>query len=164
MSSIMQVPGYWRFEKIGQGAYADIYRGENATTRAKVAIKQFRTDPLPANDLAQLKAELRASEVLKHKGIVKVIEHVETENHNFVIVTPCATTDMLRYLNSRSCRISEETAKGFFSQLIQVVYYTHSKGLVHLDIKYVTFCLLLLLLIRYLIGSRTCYYMLSACY
>ncbi len=131
----MQVPGYWKFEKIGEGCYADIYRGEHITTRSAVAIKKIKEEPLTHRDRQLLESELRASRSLKHKGIIRVMEHVETEDNNYLILTPLADTDLLRLLNSRSCRISEESAKDYFVQIIQALRYSHLRGIVHLDIK-----------------------------
>ena len=121
-------------QMIGTGGMADVYLGKDTRLHREVAIKVLRRDL--AKDpafVARFKKEALAAGGLSHPGIVAVYDSGE-ENDSPYIVMELISGITLRQLmlNGEILQVkSLEIIKG----ILQALDYSHSKGIVHRDIK-----------------------------
>ena len=121
-------------QMIGTGGMADVYLGKDTRLNREVAIKVLRRDL--AKDpafVARFKKEALAAGGLSHPGIVAVYDSGE-ENDSPYIVMELISGITLRQLmlNGEILQVkSLEIIKG----ILQALDYSHSKGIVHRDIK-----------------------------
>ena len=121
-------------QMIGTGGMADVYLGLDTRLDRQVAIKVLRRDL--AKDpafVARFKKEALAAGGLNHPGIVAVYDSGE-ENDSPYIVMELISGITLRQLmlNGEILQVkSLEIIKG----ILQALDYSHSKGIVHRDIK-----------------------------
>jgi len=121
-------------QMIGTGGMADVYLGKDTRLNREVAIKVLRRDL--AKDpafVARFKKEALAAGGLSHPGIVAVYDSGE-ENDSPYIVMELISGITLRQLmlNGEILQVkSVEIIKG----ILQALDYSHSKGIVHRDIK-----------------------------
>jgi serine/threonine protein kinase len=66
--------------------------------------------------------------------VVKLYETFETSRHIMLVMELCAGGDLLNFVRKRK-KLTEETAKVIFKQIIEGLGYIHSKNIIHRDIK-----------------------------
>ncbi|CAO3627568.1 unnamed protein product [Cunninghamella blakesleeana] len=144
---------YEIIQKLGDGAFSNVYRAKDKRTGRKVAIKaaQKRTDSNPQTDLQHLhpnmKKKPRVTEranILKevqimrnihHPNIVQLIQFLESDENYFLVLDLCEGGELF-YRIVDLTYFSEDLAKHIMSQLAQAVYHLHEEcGIVHRDIK-----------------------------
>lgn len=121
---------YKLIEKIGSGAFGDIYRGENIRTKENVAIK---VEPL-SNETKLLKNETKIYHYLGNiQGIPQVKWFGVDEHNNYMAMKLLGSslTDTVKKYG----RFSLENTKYFTTQILKIVKKIHEKELLHRDIK-----------------------------
>lgn len=67
---------------------------------------------------------------------MSIYEVVNTRSHVHLVIEHCLGTPVFHYVKKlNDNRMSEETCKWFFRQLVTAVSYMHSKDLAHRDLK-----------------------------
>jgi serine/threonine protein kinase len=66
--------------------------------------------------------------------VVKLFETFETGRHILLAMELCAGGDLLNYVRKRR-KLTEDTAKVLFKQIIEGLGYIHSRHILHRDIK-----------------------------
>ena len=121
-------------QMIGTGGMADVYQGLDTRLNREVAIKVLRRDL--AKDpafVARFKKEALAAGGLNHPGIVAVYDSGE-ENDSPFIVMELVSGVTLRQL-MQSTQISQHKSLEIIKGILQALDYSHSKGIVHRDVK-----------------------------
>jgi len=121
-------------QMIGTGGMADVYLGVDARLNREVAIKVLRRDL--AKDpafVARFKKEALAAGGLNHPGIVAVYDSGE-ENDCPYIVMELISGITLRQLMQNG-EISKSKSLEIIKGILQALDYSHSKGIVHRDVK-----------------------------
>lgn len=78
--------------------------------------------------------EVEIMKIISHPKIVKLKENFETEDSIIIIMEYLGDTDLLSFLLENG-RCHELLAKKIFLQILEIIYYLHSQGIVHGDIK-----------------------------
>jgi len=82
----------------------------------------------------KLKREVAIWEQLSHTSVIRLYETFETEKHSLYVEELCIGGDLLSYVRKRR-RIKENVAKVILKQILDGLYYCHSKRILHRDIK-----------------------------
>lgn len=121
---------YKLIEKIGSGAFGDIYKGENIRTKEIVAVK---VEPL-SNETKLLKNETKIYQYLGNiQGIPQVKWFGVDEYNNYMAMKLLgySLTDTIKKYGMFSLKIT----KYFMIQILKIIKQIHEKELLHRDIK-----------------------------
>jgi len=116
---------YRLVEKIGEGCFGSIYKSENIRTRELVAIKvEKRSD-----NIGLLKNETKIYQYLNsfknNIGIPKLYWFGVDDKNNYMVIE----------LLGKSTREEGIMNNDIFVQMLNIVEYIHTKGLIHRDLK-----------------------------
>ena len=120
---------------IGTGGMADVYVAEDTRLNRKVAVKILRSDL--ARDpafVSRFKKEALAAGGLSHPGIVAVYDS-GVDGEDSYIVMELVTGHTLREMLQSNALMPESKALDIACQILEALDYSHSKGIVHRDIK-----------------------------
>jgi serine/threonine protein kinase len=121
---------YKLFEKIGEGTFGSIYKGENIRTKEKVAIK---IEPIN-NEYKLLKNESIIYQYLTNTtGIPNVKWFGKDENNYYMVINLLG--DSLQSIKNSKGVFSLKLVLQIGIQIIFILKTIHDKGLVHRDIK-----------------------------
>jgi len=139
-------------EKMGDGAFSNVYKALDKRSSQKVAIKCVRKFELNRNQEgkhlnAELKKKPRAIEranilkevsimrTLNHPSIIKLISFTESKEHYFLILELMEGGELFHQI-VKLTYFSEELARHVILQVARGIRYLHEeKGVVHRDIK-----------------------------
>ncbi|OBA20489.1 kinase-like protein [Metschnikowia bicuspidata var. bicuspidata NRRL YB-4993] len=121
------------YEKIGRGAYADVYRGLNTKTKKVVAIKQITLDK-DYNPNA-LMGEIDLLKILKHPNIVKYHGFVKTLDSLNVFLEFCAGGSLRQIYKKQGHGFLESQIISYVNPILKGLQYLHEQGVVHRDVK-----------------------------
>jgi len=71
---------------------------------------------------------------ISHFNILKFYNWYETRNHLWIIFEYCCGGDLMHLLEQDK-KIPEKTIKLFGKDLVEGLYYLHSKGILYCDLK-----------------------------
>ncbi|KAF2073996.1 hypothetical protein CYY_004703 [Polysphondylium violaceum] len=131
---VVKIGDYNLGDKIGKGAFGQVYKGFNVKTGDFVAIKQIEKSRIDNNTLQSVKKEFDILLNLKHNNIVKVLGVVETSSKiNFIL--EYVENGSLRDIIDKFGPLSEDLAISYLYQLLQGLVYLHANRVIHRDIK-----------------------------
>ncbi len=130
---------------LGKGAFGKVSLGIHKLTGKFVAVKsiskQVMTDEASKNKVMR---EVAIWERLHHPSVIRFVspspisdrlyETFESEKHLLYVQELCAGGDLLTYVRKRR-RLKENVAKFVLKQILDGLYYCHSKSILHRDIK-----------------------------
>lgn len=119
---------------IGTGGMADVYAAHDDRLNRDVAIKVLRSDL--ARDpafVARFRKEALAAAGLNHAGIVAVYDSGEDGSDSYIVME-LVKGHTLRELLQQGA-IDSESALTITAGILEALEYSHSKGIVHRDIK-----------------------------
>lgn len=118
------------------GTGTSIYRATMFPNK-KVIIKFYWVgveDSSQESFLQQFKTEIRASEILKHRNIVKILDRGIYGKFPFIVMEYLAGGTLSDMLRSRD-RIPGNSATNIALQLAEAIDFMHKNGVIHRDIK-----------------------------
>lgn len=107
----------------------------NKQTQAKVAVKVIKKSQLSALDIDLAKREIEILKLCQHPNIIKLLDTFENQDYIYIVMEWLKGGDLFTYLEKRSFKISEDRARSIIHSLAVALYYLHSYGIVHRDIK-----------------------------
>jgi len=112
-------------ERLGNGGFGAIFKGENIRTKEKVAIKMEAI----SSDTKMLKRETKIYQYLgKAPGIPQVKWFGTTEEYNYMVLPLFGES-----LVSKTFSLTEALRIGH--KMVKILKYIHEKGLIHRDVK-----------------------------
>ncbi|KAG6832955.1 hypothetical protein H0H92_004839 [Tricholoma furcatifolium] len=155
-SRMPKYPGlenYDLIDKMGDGAFSNVYRGTNLRTSSKVAVKVVRKYELNASQAGdkhlnpQFKKKPRVTErsnILKevqimrgtnHPSIVKLLSFSESPEHYFLVLELMEGGELFHQI-VKLTYFSENLSRHVILQVAHGIRYLHEeRGVVHRDIK-----------------------------
>ncbi|KAL8782916.1 MAG: hypothetical protein Q9195_009535 [Heterodermia aff. obscurata] len=132
-------PGLERWtllEKMGDGAFSNVYRAKDATGRgSEVAIKVVRKFEMSASQRANILKEVQIMRQLDHPNIVKLIDFSESRQYYYIVLELCPGGELFHQI-VRLTYFSEELSRHVIVQVAEALLYLHEQaGVVHRDIK-----------------------------
>ncbi|XP_037936338.1 serine/threonine-protein kinase fused [Teleopsis dalmanni] len=118
---------------IGEGSFGRVYKAFRKDDNKVVAIKIISKRGRTTKELKNLTRECDIQAKLKHPNVIEMFESFET-NHDLIVVTEFALTDLHRFL-ARNGSLIEERAQKLTCHLVSALYYLHSNRILHRDLK-----------------------------
>ncbi|OBT92850.1 hypothetical protein VE01_09076 [Pseudogymnoascus verrucosus] len=127
---------YNKSRVIGKGAFATVYMISAKYDGTVYAAKELEKRRFVKNGILDQKVdqEMRIMSSIKHPNIVQYIEHVDWEDHLYIIMDYVPEGDLGSLVSSRGT-LSEVSTKTLAKQMFSALKYLHDKGITHRDIK-----------------------------
>ncbi|KAK5053386.1 MAPK-activated protein kinase Srk1 [Exophiala sideris] len=131
-------PGLERYiliEKMGDGAFSNVYKARDTTTHDEVAIKVVRKFEMNSNQRANILKEVQIMRQLDHPNIVKLIDFSESRQYYYIVLELCPGGELFHQI-VRLTYFSEDLSRHVITQVAKALLYLHEEcGVVHRDIK-----------------------------
>ena len=128
-----QLGNYQLTHIIGQGGFADVYRGRHVHLNTLAAIKVLQMR-LVGSNLEQFRNEARAIASLVHPHIVRVLDFGITNDIPFLVMD-YAPHGTLRQRHKQGVALSPAEIVPYVKQVAAALQYAHDKRFIHRDIK-----------------------------
>jgi carbon catabolite-derepressing protein kinase len=120
-------------KELGVGSFAKVVLAYDTSTRQKYAVKVVEKTKNQTENIAR---ETAAGRLLRHDNIAKFIDHLQSEEQDFLIMEYVEGEDLITYLERREWEpFTEPDAKVLARQLVSALTYCHALGVIHMDIK-----------------------------
>ena len=95
-----EIGNYLLEQKIGTGNYGSVWKVRDKRTNQEYAMKIVSKKPMRQNPLlgTLYKAELQVMASINHPNILKLKEHLESDNNYYSVMNFCNRGDMYQYL------------------------------------------------------------------
>jgi tetratricopeptide (TPR) repeat protein len=122
------------FERVGGGAFGEVWRARDTQLGRDVAIKIPRSNLLESSeDRERFQREARAAAQLRHPGIVTVHDVVEVDGQPIIVSSFVDGLTLHELLEIRGLTFRESAA--LIAEVAESLDYAHRQGLVHRDVK-----------------------------
>jgi len=123
-------------QKLGQGTYANVFKGRHRFNNEVVAIKAINFDEKSIQDQKYLKQEIEVMLGLNHPNTIRMFAHMKIGPIMYVVMEYCAGRDLKSFLDKQpGKRLAEDVARHFMCQITSGLRYLHDKGIIHRDLK-----------------------------
>lgn len=123
---------YHKYEKIGEGAYSNVYKGYHQNLSKIFAIKEINIS-IHRKNIERFKEEVKLMKNLNHNNIVKLFDTIENEDYMYLILEYCEYGDLKKFLNKRP--LKEKKVRKFMKQIVSGLKYLNSFDIYHRDLK-----------------------------
>ena len=106
---------YHKYEKIGEGAYSNVYKGYHQNLSKIFAIKEINIS-IHKKNIERFREEVKLMKNLHHHNIVKLYDTIENEDYMYLILEYCEHGDLKHFLNKRP--LKEKKVKKFMKQIV----------------------------------------------
>ena len=133
---------------LGRGAWGKVYTARSKTNGEVVAVKTMSVGDMFESEVANVRREVEILRRLQHPNIVRVLEMFDDtwDGELHVVMELCSESLVGRLQEEDSARDGRASSSGergyderrvasLFRQLLRAVWYCHSNGVVHRDIK-----------------------------
>ncbi|RKP36935.1 negative regulator of the PHO system [Dimargaris cristalligena] len=128
---------YKRSDKLGEGTYATVYKGEDTQNGAIVALKDIHYDPEEGTPSTAVR-EIALMKELRHDNIVRLL-HVEQTENNLVMVFEFMDKDLKKYMDTVGTpgtgALDAGVIRRFMFHLLQGLAFCHDRRVLHRDLK-----------------------------
>ncbi|EEB06800.1 CAMK/CAMK1 protein kinase Cmk2 [Schizosaccharomyces japonicus yFS275] len=127
--------GFQLLEKLGDGAFSNVYKAICAKTQAKVAIKVIRKYEMTEAQRETVYKEVAIMKRVNHENIVSLQDFVETTDYYHLIMDLVEGGELFHQI-VRLTFFSEDLARHIIVQVAEAIRHLHDEcGIVHRDIK-----------------------------
>ncbi|KAF9097945.1 hypothetical protein BGX27_000883 [Mortierella sp. AM989] len=135
MPSYAGLERYKLVEKMGDGAFSNVYKAHDLKMDRMVAVKVVRKFELNAHQRSNILKEVQIMRQLKHPGIVELYEFSESNEHYFLVLELALGGELFHRI-VKLTYFSEDLTRHVITQVAQAIRYLHEeKGVIHRDIK-----------------------------
>ncbi|KAJ7065207.1 kinase-like domain-containing protein [Mycena amicta] len=121
-------------QKIGEGTYAVVYRGAEASTSRKVAIKKIKVGLFKDGlDMSAIR-EVKYLRELKHQNIIELLD-VFSSKTNLNLVLEFLESDLERVIKDRSLVFLPADIKSWMAMTFRGLEFCHRNWILHRDLK-----------------------------
>ena len=129
-----RVGHYDLYNCIGQGSFANVYRGQHRGTKRVVAVKAIVRARLNQKLQENLDGEISILQSLQHPNVVRLTDVQTTERHVYLMLEFCPRGDLMKVIRSRGAQ-SETQTLFYLSQLAHGLHHIRQRNLIHRDLK-----------------------------
>ncbi|KAJ3534760.1 hypothetical protein NM688_g7083 [Phlebia brevispora] len=135
MPTYKGLENYRLVEKMGDGAFSNVYKAIDLRTAQKVAVKVVRKYELSASQRANILKEVQIMRGINHPSIVKLHSFHESTEHYFLVLELLEGGELFHQI-VKLTYFSENLARHVILQVAEGIRYLHEeRGVVHRDIK-----------------------------
>lgn len=121
---------------LGQGGFGIVYLAFDPALGRRVALKVPRLHALADAGLVErFRREARAAAALDHPNIVPVHETGQVGSLCYIASAYCPGPTLAQWLKQRSGPVEPRLAARLIRQVAEAVHYSHTRGVLHRDIK-----------------------------
>jgi len=131
---IVEARGYVLQERLGSGAFANVYKAWHINEQIYTACKVIEMKKKKRKRLNDLKHELYVLEKMDHLNIVKLYEHFLIDEKVYIFLEYAACGTLSDYVRKRG-PLKESKCRKWFKQISSGVYHMHAQGISHRDLK-----------------------------
>ncbi|XP_041834768.1 cyclin-dependent kinase 15 [Melanotaenia boesemani] len=124
---------YLSLEKLGEGAFASVYKGISRINGQLVALKVIRMKTEEGVPFTAIR-EASLLKRLKHANIVLLHDIVHTRE-TLTLVFEYVQTDLAQYMTQHPGGLHSQNIRIFMFQLLRGLSYIHSRRILHRDLK-----------------------------
>ncbi|KAH7931386.1 Pkinase-domain-containing protein [Leucogyrophana mollusca] len=122
-------------DKMGDGAFSNVYKAIDLSSGKKVAVKVVRKFELNASQRANILKEVQIMRGTNHPAIVRLISFSESPEYYFLVLELMEGGELFHQI-VKLTYFSENLARHVILQVAQGIRYLHEeRGVVHRDIK-----------------------------
>ena len=128
------VNGYTLLRHLGTGGMAEVWLAENKIGKkaaVKILLPKLCDDP---NVTSRFQTEAKVMVDLNHQNVRQVYDYGDIDGRPCIIMEYLEGEDLKNRIN-RNQRFTEDELERWWNQLVDALNYTHTKGVVHRDIK-----------------------------
>ena len=135
MSEDSPLNDYEILNRIGSGAFSQVYHGIHRPTQSHVAIKIIDFEKLEIDDRIGAIREVAALLQIDHPNIVSLYNFTFFDDKLYLFLEHLSNGTLLDKTNHMH-GIPEDQAREYFKEMIYALYYLHfTRGIVHRDLK-----------------------------
>ncbi|XP_037830705.1 cyclin-dependent kinase 15 isoform X1 [Kryptolebias marmoratus] len=124
---------YLSLEKLGEGAFASVYKGISRINGQLVALKVIRMKMEEGIPFTAIR-EVSLLKHLKHANIVLLHDIIHT-SETLTFVFEYMQTDLAQYMMQHPGGLHSHNVRIFMFQLLRALSYIHSRRILHRDLK-----------------------------
>ena len=128
-----KIESYNKLDKLGEGTYATVYKGQSTINGSFVALKEIRLEHEEGAPCTAIR-EVSLLKQLKHANIVTLHDIIYTEK-SLTLVFEYLEKDLKQYMDDCNNIMSIKNVKLFLFQLLRGLSYCHAKQILHRDLK-----------------------------
>lgn len=119
-------------EKLGEGAYGEVFKALEKASGEFRAIKKMKKDKIKNH--TRFLNELTALKTLDHPHIIKLYEIFENEHSIYLVQEYCSGGELFEQIAEQE-HFDEHYAAVVFEQIIKALWYCHKNMICHRDLK-----------------------------
>ena len=128
-----KIESYVKLEKLGEGTYATVYKGQSGINHSYVALKEIRLEHEEGAPCTAIR-EASLLKQLKHANIVTLHDIIYTRE-SLTLVFEYLERDLKQYMDDCSNIMGTRNVKLFLFQLLRGLAYCHARQILHRDLK-----------------------------
>ncbi|MCQ2816941.1 MAG: protein kinase [archaeon] len=133
-------------KELGQGKFGLVMECKQKSTGKKYAVKILSKAEMEIDDLEMARTEVEILKICQHPNIISLIDVFETTQEIYLILERCIGGDLYKYIVEKKMEnvkkkqpeaiiLSEEKICDIIHKILTALYYLHSFGIAHRDIK-----------------------------
>ncbi|CDW90010.1 myosin light chain kinase [Stylonychia lemnae] len=122
-------------QDLGRGKFGQVKLAIHKKTQKKVAVKVIKKKDMSLGEVELQKREIEVLKICQHPNIIRLLDVFENPDYIYIVLEHMAGGDLFNYLERREFKITEDKARNLTHQIASALYYLHSYGIVHRDIK-----------------------------
>ena len=95
----------------------------------------MKKSSMDSSDLELVRTEIEILKICHHPNIIRLYNVFENADYMHIIMEYYSGGDLFIYLENRNFRIPEKRASTIIHKMVTAVYYMHSFGVAHRDLK-----------------------------
>jgi hypothetical protein len=129
------IKNYRIVEFIGQGKFSVVHKAIS-NTGEEVAIKILRKSKMVKIDFESTRREISILKVCQQENVIKLLSSIENFEYIYIIQELFSNScDLLEFMKKKRYCIPEMECIIIVRELIKVLEYIHSQGVIHRDLK-----------------------------
>eukprot|EP01022_Parablepharisma_sp_SALTPOND_P008088 TRINITY_DN135196_c0_g1_i1.p1 TRINITY_DN135196_c0_g1~~TRINITY_DN135196_c0_g1_i1.p1 ORF type:complete len:481 (-),score=46.15 TRINITY_DN135196_c0_g1_i1:1157-2599(-) len=130
-----KIGDYLMEEKIGSGAFGEVYRAVNVTSKITYAVKMLSKAKMPPRVRSYLDREVDILQRVESDYVVKLKDLKVSEHNYYLIFEYCNGGDLAGYRRSKGGQVSEAAGRRIIKQIVSALSSLYALNGIHRDIK-----------------------------
>lgn len=123
-------------DKLGEGTYGVVYKGQDVILKQPVAIKKIRLENEDEGMPSTTMREIAILKELDHPNIIRLLNVKYLPNEKRLdLVFEFVDYDLKKFLKKHPDPLSPSTIRSFMKQLLRGIIHCHDRRIIHRDLK-----------------------------